>query len=211
MSPAKRALDLIGALLLTVLLAPVLLAVALAIWVVDGRPVFYVGERMRGPAEGFGLAKFRTMRPDASDGGVSGGDKAARITRTGAWLRRWRLDEMPQLWNVIRGDISFVGPRPPLRRYVERHPALYAEVLRSRPGLTGLATLLFSRHEGRLLSRCTTREQTEAVYERLCVPRKARLDLIYRERRTLCLDALIMLATALPRRWRRRVLGLGRH
>ena len=206
MTPSKRALDLALAVLLTVLLAPVIALVALAIRLVDGAPVLYVGERMRAPGAPFGLVKFRTMRAEAGDAGVTGGDKGDRVTRTGRWLRRARLDEMPQLWNVLRGDISFVGPRPPLRQYVERHPDLYARVLRARPGLTGLATLLFARHEGRLLSRCATREETDAVYDRVCVPRKARLDLIYQRERTLCLDLAIMLATVLPRRWRRFLL-----
>ena len=102
---------------------------------------------MKAPGVPFHLWKLRTMTVVREDSGVSGGDKAARITPVGRFLRRARLDEIPQLWNVIRGDMSFVGPRPPLRLYVERFPALYAEVLKSRPGITGLATLHFHAHE----------------------------------------------------------------
>jgi lipopolysaccharide/colanic/teichoic acid biosynthesis glycosyltransferase len=141
--------------------------------------------------------------PAAADSGVSGGDKAARITALGRLLRRSRLDEIPQLWNVIRGDMSFVGPRPPLRQYVERFPDLYAQVLRSRPGITGLATLVYHGHEERLLARCATPEETDALYARACVPRKARLDLIYQRRRSLCWDLWLMMQTAgkvVPRR-----------
>ena len=135
-----------------------------------------------------------------TDSGVSGGDKSARITRTGAMLRGKRLDELPQLWNVLKGDISFVGPRPPLRQYVERFPALYAQVLKSRPGITGLASQKFHAHEEWLLSRTRTAEETDAVYARACVPRKARLDLIYQAHRNLCFDMAIMWRTVRPKR-----------
>ena len=133
-------------------LAPLLVAV---VWIGQGRPILYLSERMRTPEQGFALVKLRTMAPapDGVDGGVSGADKAARITPLGRHLRRLRLDEVPQLWNILRGDMSFVGPRPPLREFVERFPDLYARVLACRPGITGLATLVYHAHEERLLSR----------------------------------------------------------
>lgn len=109
----KRLVDIAGALILAVPLLPLMALTALAILVLDGRPIFYISERMKTPSKGFALVKFRTMRPDSADSGVSGGDKVARITRTGAFLRRTRLDEVPQLWNILKGDMSFVGPRPP--------------------------------------------------------------------------------------------------
>jgi lipopolysaccharide/colanic/teichoic acid biosynthesis glycosyltransferase len=196
MTPGKRLLDLFLAVLLTGILAGPALLIALAVLLRDGRPVFYRSERMQGPDRAFMLWKFRTMTVARGDSGVSGGDKSARITATGRFLRRTRLDEIPQLWNVLRGDISFVGPRPPLRQYVEKFPALYAQVLRSRPGITGLATLRFHRHEERLLAACVTAEETNAVYERRCVPRKAHLDLVYQARRTLCLDLQLIAETA---------------
>ncbi|MDG1129802.1 sugar transferase [Seohaeicola saemankumensis] len=196
MNPAKRGFDLLVAGLLALVLWPVALAIALVILLVDGRPVFHVSERMKTPDISFHLWKFRTMRPVAGDVGVSGGDKSDRITRMGHILRRTRLDEIPQLVNIMRGDISLVGPRPPLRRYVELFPSLYAEVLKQRPGLTGLATLVYHRTEERLLKNCATPQETEEVYTRRCVPRKARLDLIYAEKRGICLDFRLILATA---------------
>ncbi|KAA9010370.1 sugar transferase [Histidinibacterium aquaticum] len=196
MSWDKRLFDIFFALLLGVVLLPVILGIALWIRLRDGAPVFYLSERMKTPEEGFMLVKFRTMRVVAEDSGVSGGDKAGRVTRTGRVLRRTRADELPQLWNVLKGDISFVGPRPPLRQYVERFPDLYREVLKSRPGITGLATLVYHGHEEWLLSRCRTTEETDAVYSRACVPRKARLDLIYRENRSFCFDLVLMGRTA---------------
>jgi lipopolysaccharide/colanic/teichoic acid biosynthesis glycosyltransferase len=195
MTPAKRALDLILALMLVVILAPTFGLLLLVLWARQGRPVFYVAERMRAPGQPFLLWKLRTMSVVPPEAGVSGGDKTSRITATGRFLRRSRLDEVPQLWNVIKGDMSFVGPRPPLRLYVERFPDLYAQVLQNRPGITGLATLVFHRHEEALLAQCTSAAQTDAVYARRCVPRKARIDLIYQRRRTVWMDLGLMVRT----------------
>lgn len=195
MTPSKRMMDLLLAMVLLPVLLPVMLGITLFIALSDGRPVLYRSERMQSPQRGFTLYKFRTMRSSATDSGVTGADKTNRISRLGAFLRRSRLDELPQIWNILKGDISFVGPRPPLRRYVELYPDLYARVLRNRPGVTGLATLAYHRTEAQLLSQTTTSAQTEAVYCRRCIPRKARLDLIYGRQRTLALDAKLMLAT----------------
>ncbi len=198
MTPAKRLMDLTLALLLAALFALPFSAVVIALLLRDGRPVFYVAERMRAPGRPFRLWKLRTMTVAQADSGVSGGDKSARVTRTGRFLRRTRLDEVPQLWNILRGDMSFVGPRPPLRKYVERFPGLYARVLQSRPGITGLATLVYHAHEERLLAPCRTTEETDEVYSRRCVPAKARLDLIYQKNRSVCYD-LVLLGTTIGR------------
>lgn len=199
MTFARRITDLVLALTLVVLLSPLILGVALAILVFDGGPILYLSERITTDLRGFRLWKFRTMRPDPGDSGVSGGDKVARLTRTAPVLRRYRLDELPQLWNILRGDMSFVGPRPPLRRYVEMFPDLYRAVLQDRPGVTGMATLVFHRTEERLLATCETAQETETVYVRRCIPRKARLDLIYARRRTWCSDLRLMMATVFRR------------
>ena len=199
MTPMKRFLDVLAVLVLAIPLLPLGLLTALAILILDGRPVIYWAERMKTPTQSFKLAKFRSMTVRPAEAGVSGGDKASRITRTGRFIRRSRLDELPQLWNVLKGDISFVGPRPPLREYVERFPEIYAEVLKSRPGITGLATIVYHRHEELLLARCKTAAETDAVYARACVPRKARLDLIYQRRRNLRFDFYLMLKTVFKR------------
>lgn len=188
MTAGKRLFDIVLALVLCLPVLPVLLGLLVLMWASQGRPLLYISERMRAPGQGFWLIKLRTMRVVAADSGVSGGDKQDRITPLGRFLRRSRLDELPQLWNILRGDISFVGPRPPLRRYVVQFPALYAEVLASRPGVTGLATLVFHGFEERLLARCKTPQETEAAYVRVCIPRKASLDLIYQRNRSICLD-----------------------
>ncbi len=191
MTIRKRIFDLFFASLLVVVLGPVLLILLLWLLIRQGRPLFYVAERMTTPTRAFALWKLRTMEAVGSDGGdsgVSGGNKDARITPMGAWLRRRRLDEFPQLFNILKGDLSFVGPRPPLREYVERYPEIYNQVLKSRPGVTGLASITYHQHEAGLLARCQTAEETDAVYTRICIPAKARLDLIYQRHQNTCFD-----------------------
>ena len=119
--PGKRACDLLLAFL--VLVPVIALASGIAVWLLcrQGRPLFFVSERIGQSGRPFQLLKFRTMLIAADAGMATGGDKSDRITQPGRWLRMRRLDELPQLWNILRGDLSFVGPRPPLRRYVERH------------------------------------------------------------------------------------------
>lgn len=188
----KRLFDIVLALLLLAPLTLVMLAVALTLRLVQGGPILYVSERMRAPGEAFRLIKFRTMTPVAEDSGASGAHKAWRVTPAGRFLRRTRLDELPQLFNILKGDMSFVGPRPPLREFVEQCPGPFAEVLRMRPGVTGLATLVYHAHEDRIMASCHTPEATEHAYNRRCMPAKLRLDRIYLRRRSLALDLWII-------------------
>lgn len=186
---------------LALLLMPivlVLLAILYAIVVpLQGRPFLFTSERMRGPGQAFRLLKIRTMHPPDSVGeqSVLGGDQAGRVTPIGRFLRKTRLDELPQIINVLRGDIRFIGPRPPLRRYVEQYPELYSRVLQTPPGITGLATVMLHAREERLLSRCNSPTETDLVYRTRCIPMKARLDLLYRDKQSLALDALILWRT----------------
>lgn len=206
MTLAKRCLDIFCALgLMTLLALPFGLFLLWLRWC-EGGPLFYVSERMRDVDRPFALWKLRTMSVVGAreNAGVSGGDKTSRVTPMGRRLRRYRLDEIPQLWNVLKGDMSFVGPRPPLRLYTERYPDIYREVLKSRPGITGLASLHFHRHEEWLLARCHTAEETDRVYSTRCVPRKAELDLIYQRRRNICFDIALMWQTLSRVLWRRR-------
>lgn len=196
MTPAKRLMDLVLATILAAILLLPCVVIGLWILITDGRPVLYLSERMKTPSKAFTLFKFRTMRPEKSDSGVSSGYKETRITKTGRFLRRKRLDELPQLLNILIGDMSFVGPRPPLRRYVELRPNIYKEVLRNRPGVTGLATLVFHRREEALLANCRSAEETETVYLDKCVPTKARLDITWAGKRTVCYDMGLLFKTA---------------
>lgn len=196
MTLSKRIFDICLSLTLILFLSPFILFLIIWLFFKQGKPIFYIAERMQSPEKAFGLWKFRTMTVVNQDSGVSGGDKTDRITQAGVILRAKRFDEFPQLWNILKGDISFVGPRPPLRRYVETNPEVYAKVLRSRPGVTGLASIVYHKHEEMLLSRCSTPEETHDVYSRICVPAKAKLDLIYQENRSFCFDIRLILSTA---------------
>lgn len=185
---------------LALLLLPPILVILAVIWPVamlaQGRPFLYGSERMKSPDQGFTLWKIRTMRPgDDKMPRVLGGDSAARVTPLGRWLRRTRLDELPQIFNVIAGDIRFVGPRPPLRRYVDAFPELYDRVLAQPPGITGLATVLLHAREERILARARTPDEADLLYRTHCLPWKVRLDLLYSARRSAGLDVLILRRT----------------
>ncbi len=190
MTPGKRCLDLLLVLLLLMPLVPLMLVIAAVLLALQGRPVFFASVRMRSPDRSFRLWKFRTMLPGPET--VTAGHSAARVTWCGSVLRRARLDELPQLWNILRGDMSFVGPRPPLPAVVAARPELYTRVLASRPGVTGLASLTFHRHEARTLALCRTSAEAEQTYLRRCVARKARIDLIYQARRCTGLDLVLI-------------------
>ncbi|MGB2569146.1 sugar transferase [Micromonospora citrea] len=133
----KRILDVVGAAVLLILTAPVLLAVSLVVLVTLGRPVMFRHPRPGRDGELFQMVKFRTMRPvDPARGLVADAD---RLTRVGRWLRAFSLDELPELWNVLRGDMSLIGPRPLLIRYLDRYTPEQARRHEVRPGITGLA------------------------------------------------------------------------
>ncbi|WP_328592226.1 sugar transferase [Paracoccus aeridis] len=193
----KRAFDVVFSLLLLIPLSVVMLTVAGLLLLSQGRPILYVAPRMKSAEDSFHLLKFRTMHRVDEDSGATGAHKSWRITAVGRILRRTRIDELPQLFNILRGDMSFVGPRPPLREYVERFPGAYGQVLRTRPGVTGLATLIYHAQEDRIMASCDTAEATEAAYYRRCIPTKLRLDMIYQRRRTMLLDLWIIWNTSM--------------
>lgn len=136
-STAKRVLDLAGATVLLTALAPVLALVAVCIWLDDGRPLFFT--QMRAGCQGapFRIVKFRTLAHEPDDPTRP----AAHTTRVGAILRRWALDEVPQLWNVLRGEMSLVGPRPTLPTQVAQYGSHEQTRLQVPPGLTGWAQI----------------------------------------------------------------------
>ena len=137
-SHGKRALDVALATLALLLAAPVLLCITSLLVVLSGRPIFFRQERPGLGGRVFSLWKFRTMREARSTDGQLLPD-AERLTPVGRFLRRWSLDEIPELWNVLRGDMSFVGPRPLLAEYLPLYSELQARRHEVRPGITGWA------------------------------------------------------------------------
>lgn len=209
----KRGFDLLLSLLLLPLLGLAFLILSPVLLVRQGRPVLFFSERMKTVDQGFRLIKFRTMenQDDSTSGEcATGAHNDHRITGIGRTLRRTGMDELPQLLNVLLGNMSLVGPRPPLRRHVQRHKTLYRQVLQNKPGITGLASVVFQQHEANLLSGTKTLEETERVYNARCVPRKAAIDLIYQRNQSLVLDLYVIYLTLarflpLPGRRARRI------
>ena len=172
----KRCFDFLWALLGLMLMWPALLVFGLFVEIEDHGPVFYRGERVGLGGRPFRILKFRTMRPDAERNGVSStANDDPRVTRIGTVLRRYKLDELPQLWNVLCGEMSMVGPRPELQRFVDLYTEEEKAILNVRPGLTDWASL-WNIDEGAILEGSVDPDQ---AYCELIRPRKLRLQLAY--------------------------------
>ena len=198
MTATKRAIDVVGAAVGLVVLAPLFAAVVVAIRIDSPGPVFFRQTRVGRAFRPFRIYKFRTMAAGAPGAGpaITIGDDA-RVTRVGRWLRRAKIDELPQLLNVLRGEMSLVGPRPEVPAYVEIFRDAYARVLRGRPGITDPASLKF-RNESALLSAAA---DPELEYRSRILPEKLRLSAEYSERWTVRSDLVLIMKT---------VFGLGR-
>lgn len=187
----KRGFDVILSVLALVVLSPLLLLVGLLVRLTSRGPVLYRAQRVGRDGVPFVLLKFRTMVSDADRHGpaiTTAGD--SRVTPVGRLLRRAKLDELPQLVNVLRGEMSLVGPRPEAPRYVELYTPAQREILRVRPGITSPASLRF-RHEESLL----TGPDPETHYIKTIMPAKIALDLDYARRASLGHDLVIILQT----------------
>ncbi|MGH9493817.1 MAG: sugar transferase [Candidatus Sulfotelmatobacter sp.] len=187
-----RVFDVVCAGIGLVFLSPLFLLIAIAIKFDDGGPVFYRQTRVGKGFRNFRLSKFRSMVPTADCAGLLTAPGDGRLTRTGRWLRRYKLDELPQLLNIVAGDIQLVGSRPEVERYVEMFRHQYAELLQERPGITDPATLLY-RHEERLFRS----EEIEKQYVEEILPTKLRLSIDYQQRRTFFSDLRILFQTML--------------
>jgi lipopolysaccharide/colanic/teichoic acid biosynthesis glycosyltransferase len=190
----KRAFDVLAALVGLVLLAPLLVVVGVLVkWTSPG-PVFFRQERVGRRFQPFRIYKFRTMVADAPHrGGPITFGNDPRITRVGRVLRQTKADELPQLLNVLRGDMSLVGPRPEVRKYVEMFWSDYEEILRVRPGITDLASLKF-RDEAAVLGRAADPEEE---YVRHVLPEKIRLAKEYLRRSSFLFDLALIFRTLL--------------
>jgi lipopolysaccharide/colanic/teichoic acid biosynthesis glycosyltransferase len=187
---AKRGLDVAASALGLVALSPVLAASALAVKLSSPGPVLFRQERIGRRGQPFRILKFRSMRDGASGPAVTaGGDE--RITPVGRALRRHKLDELPQLWNVLVGDMSLVGPRPEVRRYVERFPDDYARILGVRPGITDRAALEYRDEESVLAAAA----DPEAAYVGTVLPAKIQLYHRYLDEMSLRTDLSLVLRT----------------
>jgi lipopolysaccharide/colanic/teichoic acid biosynthesis glycosyltransferase len=181
----------VAATLLLLLLSPVLAVAAIAVKCSGPGPIFFRQTRVGRGGKPFEILKFRTMRTTPSPGPLITGAGDPRVTRVGRVLRRWKIDELPQLVNVLRGEMSFVGPRPEVPRYVDMFAEQYRELLAVRPGITDLASMAF-REEETLLGRSANPED---VYVREILPRKLALSHAYVRRRSFGLDLRLIART----------------
>ncbi|MBL6645594.1 MAG: sugar transferase [Flavobacteriales bacterium] len=188
----KRGFDFLAACGLLLLLALPMAVVCLILWQREGRPIFYHQERVGRRGRPFSILKFRTMRPArAGDAAITSGEKDDRITAVGAVLRRRRMDEWPQLWNVLRGDMSLVGPRPEVPEFVDLQSESWQEVLSVRPGITGPDALAF-KDEGALLAEAA---DPKAYYRSHILPQKLQLQQRYAREHSLLGDVRILFRT----------------
>jgi lipopolysaccharide/colanic/teichoic acid biosynthesis glycosyltransferase len=189
----KRVVDLLVAATGLLLLSPILAVTVLFVKLSSRGPALYRQERVGRYGRTFRIVKFRSMFVDADRHGLAitaAGD--SRITSIGRILRRFKLDELPQLWNVLKGDMSLVGPRPEVARYVESYSIAQRQVLAARPGITDPASIVY-RHEETILER---QPDPDRYYREVVLPHKLTLNLEYLRRVSFSYDLSLILRTA---------------
>jgi len=190
----KRAVDIVGALIGLLLTWPLWVLAAIAIRLDSPGPVVFTQTRMGRDRRPFLIYKFRTMTADApSKGGQLTIGQDARVTGVGAVLRQYKIDELPQLWNILTGDMSLVGPRPEVPRYVNMFPEAYTDILAARPGLTDLASLKYIDEAAVLAASASPEEE----YVTVVLPEKIRLARFYVQHASTILDLAIVIQTLL--------------
>jgi lipopolysaccharide/colanic/teichoic acid biosynthesis glycosyltransferase len=188
----KEIFDRVAALVGLTLLAPVFVVASCLIWAQDGRNPLYIADRAARGGSGFRMVKLRSMVANADRRGAS--PTAAddgRVTFIGKFIRRWKIDELAQLWNVLTGDMSLVGPRPQVLSEVERYTAEERGLLAVKPGITDFASIVFA-DEGDILRGA---RDPDLAYLQLIRPWKSRLGLFYAERRTFFIDLQLIALT----------------
>lgn len=194
----KRLFDLCGSLVLTVLLSPVMLVIAILIKAEDGGPVFFRQERVTTYGRVFRIFKFRTMIVDADKKGPLVTGKAdSRITKVGSKLRHLRLDELPQVLNIVTGDMSFVGTRPEVKKYVDQYTEEMKATLLLPAGVTSLASIAFREEDEMIAHYAELGESTDEAYRNHILLRKMRYNLDYLKKAGVAQDIRIMIKTVL--------------
>lgn len=200
----KRLFDFVASLSGLVLLSPLLLTTTALIYLYDFHSPFYIAPRVGRGGRPFRMVKFRSMVVNADRSGVtSTASSDSRITPIGRFVRRCKLDEVVQLWNVLKGDMSLVGPRPNVRSGTDLYTPAEQRLLSVRPGITDFASIVFA-DEGEILNG---HADADAAYDRLIRPWKSRMGLFYIDHRSLALDCDLIFATLLGAASRRRALN----
>lgn len=189
---ASAAFDWIVSAIGLVVLAPVLLLAAIAVFLEDGEPVLFRQHRVGRTGRLFQLLKFRSMRSQMAGRSITAAEDP-RLTRVGRFLRKYKIDELPQLWNVLNGDMRLVGPRPEIPRFVNLNDDVWRAILVVKPGITDLASLVY-RNEEEILGRAI---DPEAEYRAVILPAKLALNLHYMRSRSFGRDIRLVLLTIL--------------
>lgn len=190
----KRLFDIVGSSVGLVIASPILLPVMFLVWKQDGHSPFYVAPRVGKAGKPFNMVKLRSMIINADKSGVdSTGSNDRRITKVGHFIRRCKLDELTQLWNVWVGDMSLVGPRPNVQRETDLYTELERRLLTVKPGITDFASIVFS-DEGEILKDA---DDPDIAYNQLIRPGKGYLGLFYIDNRSLWLDIQLCFYTVI--------------
>lgn len=190
----KRLFDIVASFIGIIILLPCFIIISFLIIINSGFPVFYLQIRVGKNGKDFRLVKFRSMGKDAEKNGLlTVGGRDSRVTKIGYYLRKYKLDELPQLFNVLFGSMSLVGPRPEVRKYVDLYTKEQLEVLYVKPGITDFASLEYF-NENELLSKSANPEET---YIKDIMPQKLTLNLKYIEQRSFLTDMKIICNTLL--------------
>lgn len=188
----KRLFDIITSIIGIIILSPILLLISLLIIFESGFPILYKQKRVGKENKDFFLLKFRSMNKGADKKGLlTIGEKDSRITRVGYYLRKYKLDELPQLLNVLTGNMSIVGPRPEVRKYVDLYSDEQKKVLSVKPGITDYASIEYT-NENEILAKSTEPEQ---LYIQEVMPKKLFLNQKYIQEMGLITDIKIIFKT----------------
>lgn len=187
----KRLMDVIGALCALLVFSPLFIILAVQVRRDSEGPILYKQTRVGLHGKHFKALKFRTMTVVDEDDGITSADKTAtRVTKSGKFMRKYRLDELPQFFNILVGDMSLVGPRPQIPKYIPVYPETYKIIHEIRPGMTGLATVKFHEVEERMLAQAGA--DAEHVYTYKILPRKFHYNLFYVRHHNVCFDIVIL-------------------
>ena len=190
----KRGVDILLSLLGLILASPILIPVMFLVWKQDRHSPFYVAERMGKNEKPFKMVKLRSMIKNADAQGIDSTSATdMRITPVGHFIRSYKLDELTQLWNVLKGDMSLVGPRPNVKRETDLYTSQEKVLLSVKPGITDFASIVFS-DEGEILA---DKAEPDIAYNQLIRPGKSRLGLFYIQKKNLLVDLSLILFTAL--------------
>lgn len=190
----KRLFDIFASACGLLVFSPVILTFMFLVWRQDRHSPFYMGERVGKGEKPFSMVKLRSMIINAEKSGVdSTGANDRRITRVGQLIRKYKLDEITQLWNVLMGDMSLVGPRPNVKRETDLYTPVEKTLLNVRPGITDIASIVFS-DEGDILK---DQADPDIAYNQLIRPYKSRLGVLYVENASIMLDIRLIVLTAM--------------